>query len=354
MPVSVKIRTLMLVLLLTGCDDAAPVTPPQMTRQLEHFHPSFSKLAEDYWRLTRDCAVVMGTVVAVTDRVTFRVDRVLKGEAVAETISFPAPPILADRVERQLVSSDPRFQPTERWILFLGRPALRVYAFRAGASGAEIPRVEQSVKESLAFDALLDDRSRCAFLVQVAVSRSLSWRPALQRLEEYNTAEFLPLLAPLATDALGKRLYWRLLTTNPNPDGTTILRKFARSERAPLLSEVVEALGRRDRGSEEVSRELMSYLTHSDAQVRRSAVFILGVRDYRPAFPDIVLRLEDASPDVRAFALTWPWYAYVTDHPEVMKQIKGMRSDPDPHVRSSAKSALAGVSPWYRVWYLGR
>jgi HEAT repeat protein len=113
----------------------------------------------------------------------------------------------------------------------------------------------------------------------------------------------------------------------------------------------MDALGRREPENEELSTELLKYLTHSDPLVRRSAVFVLGYRDYRAAFPDIVSRLGDASPDVRACALSWPWWAYVKDHPEVLKQIKAMRSDPDADVRAGARRALAGVSPWYRFWY---
>jgi hypothetical protein len=31
-----------------------------------------------------------------------------------------------------------------------------------------------------------------------------------------------------------------------------------------------------------------------------------------------------------------------------------MRGDPDAGVRDAAKLALAGMSVWYRFWYLGR
>jgi hypothetical protein len=154
-------------------------------RPFERLDPEFSKESQaDFWQLTRECTVVVGTVATVAARVTMKVEQVLKGNGVAETVSFPAPPRITDHPV-ELAHRHPgalHFEPTDRWILFLDTPAPGVYKLRAGASGTEVPQAERSVKESFTFDALLDDRSRCAFLVQIAADRGRSWQPALQLL----------------------------------------------------------------------------------------------------------------------------------------------------------------------------
>jgi HEAT repeat protein len=121
-----------------------------------------------------------------------------------------------------------------------------------------------------------------------------------------------------------------------------------------ILRQVIDAVGRKDEHNEEISKQLLPFLEHTNPVIRCTSVFILNYRDYHKGFPDIVRTLDDPDPAVRASALAWPWYAYVNDHPETKAKIKKLRNDADASVRDAAKRALAGMSTWYRLWYYHR
>jgi HEAT repeat protein len=107
-------------------------------------------------------------------------------------------------------------------------------------------------------------------------------------------------------------------------------------------------------GSAELSEAIVPSIRHPDPVVRRTAIFILCRRDYRPVQTQVVQALDDPDAVVRKYALAWPWNAYEKDHPEIRAKIKKMRGDPDAEVRHAAKLALASMSAWYRFWYLDR
>jgi len=151
-----------------------------------------------------------------------------------------------------------------------------------------------------------------------------------------------------------KWAYIALLRDNRNPKTIDLLRAMLRTENGHDLREVIDAVGRKDEHNEEISKELLSFLDHTDPVIRSTSVFILNCRDYHNGFPRIVVALDDPDPAVRASALAWPWYAYVNNHPEVKAKIKKLRNDADANVRAAAKRALAGMSIWYRLWYYHR
>ncbi len=66
-----------------------------------------------------------------------------------------------------------------------------------------------------------------------------------------------------------------------------------------FLRKTADSYSFTDGRNEEISKELLPFLKHTDPVIRRTSVFVLNYRDYRAAFPHIVCALDDPDPAVR-------------------------------------------------------
>lgn len=316
----------------------------------------FRASAQDIWRMTRRADVVaVATVETVGPQVVARVVRLVKGEVKGETVSFPRPPEPSPAETRVMRCPPPRvwrFSVGEQWLLFLKAAGDGQQFLEAVAGDSAL--TEQAAKDVLAFDALTDAREKAKLLVAFCVRPPPALMPSSSELQKVNTAANYDLLRPLGQVASRRLYYVDLLQANPHPDAEAELRALLGTESGVNLRRVVDALGRKSVESAELSEAIVPFIRHPDPVVRRTAVFILHRRDYRPVQTQVVQTLDDPDAVVRTFALAWPWNAYEKDHPEIRAKIKKMRGDPDAEVRRAAKLALASMSAWYRFWYLDR
>ena len=311
---------------------------------------------EDVWSLARQAdIVVLAEVTSADTNITFKIDQLLKGETKDTTITFPAPPVPV--IDSKIRFCPPErgwsFTPGEKWIVFLGDKE-GLYEF-IDARKHRLPEAAQAVQQCLNIDSIDNDEEKVRELVSLAVNlTTMSSFPAFRDLEALNRPEFLDLFRPLAKIEQCKWRYVSLLGENSNPKATDLLGAMLYTEKGDALRRTLDAVGRKDQKNEDLSKELVTFLSHTNPVIRQTSVFILNYRDYHNGFSNIVVSLDDPDPRVRASALYWPWYAYVKEHPEAKKKLKQLRKDNDPHVRDAAKRALAGISPWYRFWHYGK
>jgi len=313
----------------------------------------------NYWALTRQSAVVVwGTVTTVDTDVTIKVARVLKGSEALTTVAFPCPPIpdIPHGVEIRHGPRVLKFAVGESWLVFLQTSQSASYILLDAVSG-NTTAGEQAIRDVLELDSLTDGRAKCSLLVRLVNSaQGISVGLAARELDTFNTPEYLDLFAGLVeNNAFARRTYVRLLAENISPKTLPILRGLLKTADRELLPSVVDALARKDVKSVELSEELLGLIGHDNLAVRGRVILALEYRDYFEAFPRIVECLDDPDPSIRAVALSWPWYAYVRKHPEVLVRIRKLARDPHELVRSSACRALIGardLASFYRLWFM--
>ncbi len=308
----------------------------------------------DIWGVTRQADVVaVATVESIGPEIVARVTHLVKGEVKGETISFPRPPepALSAKEFRCPPPRAWRFRTGDSWLLFL-KAAGSGYSFIEAVPG-QAPFAEQGAKDALAVDAITDPREKVRMLVALCLRPRPAPMAPLYELQKANTEANYDLLRPLGQVASLRAFYIDLLCANHNPGAEAELRAMLGTESGANLRDAIDAYGRKGRENVEVPEAIVPFMKHPDPRIRSTAVFILYVRDYRPAQAQAAKALADPDAGVRRMALAWPWWAYEKEHPEIRAKIKQMRSDPDAMVRDAAKRALAGMSAWYRFWYLG-
>jgi hypothetical protein len=303
----------------------------------------------DFWELTRTSSVVVvGTVTRVEARVGIAVAKVLKGPVAAgQALEFEFTPPVPSKVQGEppwyLHAPRPeRFVVGDTSLVFL-RGDGPTYELAGGATGEFLRTAEQAVRDVLRLDALPDARARCTLLVQLVSTPLSSSAPAAwKELEQhYNKPEHFELLAPLATVPHLRSFYVDLLRRNASPRASTVLRGYLATEKGRLLEETILALCSKETENDSLSRDLVPFLRHEEAGVRKLALFVLCCREYSEATPEVVQRLDDADPGVRSQALCWPWSQQ--RDPNAVCRIRQLLGDSSDEVRASACRSLISI-----------
>jgi len=325
-------------------------------------HADSKSALPNVWKLARKCDIaVVGVVQESGTNVVLKVTDYMKdtsSDKEAE-LQFTHPPRIGENSRRFEFCEGPRhivFSPGETWVAFFmiannGRPSF------LNAGKYNLPMLEETVNDVLALDSISREEERCERLVSLGIGLNhYSCSSALRELNDYNKPEYIDLLAPLSLSDYAKQIYIRLLRDNTHDKATDILLQFLVTESGRLQTSAMTALANKKPGDKAIDRQILSFLTDPDPNVRSTAVFILGIRDCREAFPQIVKSLADASPEVRRMGLsTWPWYAYdFKENPDTLKLIRQLANDSDKHVQAAACRALISSRQsryFYFLWY---
>jgi hypothetical protein len=314
----------------------------------------FLRESPAYWDLTRRSQIVVkATVISVNARVRLAVDHVFKGENVGESLEFPIPAV-AEVVPGKMVCGGPefaRFAAGKPCIVFLKTTPLGEYELiHANMNNVDI--VEQCVRDVLTFDAMGGDESdKCKMLVDLAISaEGLRSAHPVRELNKYNKPELLELLEPLKEYSHTELSYIYLLAENQNPAATNKLMDLLRSSQSKeVLVRVINGLQRKSLQDAAISKELLKYVTHDDFYVRQSTIYVLKYRGDIDASAQVMGRLDDEAPRVRAAAL---YYFDGSTDPAIIAGIKKLTQDPDQHVRAAAFRALPSTTPMFYRFFL--
>lgn len=306
-----------------------------------------------YWENTRRAsAVLVGTVSDVKPGgdVTISVEQVLKGESLPPVVTFCGPPVLASRGSAPVRISTGRpihrFQVGDQWLVFLTGDGNLGYSFLEGAK-TQVPTFVQMVKDVIAFDSLVDESTKVKFLVDLALVGGIRALQGGGELNKRNRPEYLELLDPLK----GSQLHVLLLGRNNNPAATQRLREYLATEDLGLLSETLVSLRGKEPQSNDLSKELLTFVRHADPRIRERALFVLNYRDYWEASPDAARALDDPDARVRSTALCWPWRPSCDD--DVRSKIRALARDSDAQVRAAACRTLVSIRDirsFYFLW----
>ena len=316
----------------------------------------------NFWELARRCDIaVVGVVQESGTNVVLKVTKHLKDTSSANEaeLTFTHPPRRAEQSQRFELCGGPRyivFSPGETWVAFFtiannGGPSF------LDAGNHNLPMLEEAVNDVLMLDSIISEEERCQSLVNLGIGvNHYSCSSALRELNHYNKPEYIDLLAPLSHTDYSKHTYIELLRNNTQDKATDILLQFLDTESGRFQTSAMTALANKKPGDETIARKILSFLSHPDPNMRSTAVFILQLRDYRDAFPQIAKSLSDPAPEVQSTALrSWPWYAYdFKENPNTLKVIRQLANDSDKDVQAAACRALISSRQsryFYFLWY---
>jgi len=294
----------------------------------------------NYWNLTRDSDVVIkGTITNIDTNISMAVSSIYKGDNIPKIISFAAP-----SAQKNLYSEYfSRLKIEEKYIVFLQQNGIDKYELIDVATGdiKLINLVKQVILDVLKLDSLNSDLDKCKMLISLmSPYKDLrSYHAYTELLQKYNKADFFELFEPLEHEPLMQICYISLMEKNPHPSATIKLRELLQQHLEDhILSQVITSLKGKNPQDNELSKEILQYLSHDNPNIRRAVIYTLHYRGFSEALPEVMKLLDDEAPLVRASALSFvgKW----VEEPEILMKIKHFTSDKDKAVRAEAYHVL--------------